>query len=459
VFQSRLCRHLVVKALARWCGILLCLSCTPSHAQAVSSSTLPSPLPVLPVDSPVSAAGMGAVPTTVPITAPLKLSLNDAVALAREHNPLVQGAQARIAGANARLRTARALPNPTLSLTHAFGSTNTGGFDEDVLVTQNFELFGKRGARVRGARAELRATQADAAFTAVDLTFQVASAYYNASRADAERNLAAEALATAQRFFQSAQTQFEAGDVARRDVLRSSIERARAWEALAQSETDRTNTYATLASLTGLSPDVPLTLTDKLEGTPAAYTMAALQDVALRSRADLLSAQLTLQSRQAAVAAARAQSRPDLFVEARRAAITPYEEGVNGNSVRVGVTFTPLDFGRNRGGVREAEAAVHEQQATLGEVTRAARLEVETAFATFERARGAVESFEKGRLQAAKELLDMEQIGYERGASSFLELLDAQQVYRNEQADYARSLAALNIARVALERAVGGRLP
>ena len=67
------------------------------------------------------------------------------------------------------------------------------------------------------------------------------------------------------------------------------------------------------------------------------------------------------------------------------------------------------------------------------------------------------ENIDSGSGQA-KELLDMAQIGYSKGANSYLELLDAQQVYRSEQIEYARALAAWNEALAALQRAVGGKL-
>ena len=70
-----------------------------------------------------------------------------------------------------------------------------------------------------------------------------------------------------------------------------------------------------------------------------------------------------------------------------------------------------------------------------------------------------MESFRGGRLDNSRELLDQAQIGYSQGANTFLELLDAQQVYRTEQTDYTRALTDYNIALAALQRAVGGALP
>lgn len=367
-------------------------------------------------------------------------------------------AQARIAAAQARLRAAGAFPGTTLTLARAFGSSNTGGFDEDILLSQVIEI-GKRGARVQAAQLEREAAQFDRAGAGTDLDFAVRAAFYDALRADVERTLAADALQTAQTFRNAAQIQFTAGDVPRANVVRSSIELSRAHSALSQAQSERNVRYAVLRSLLVMADDAPLELGDTLQFAPATYDLASLQTLAGQTRADLQSARAMQQARQASIQAARAGQRPDAFVEARRAAIAPYRDAPNGTSLRVGVVIPIFDFGRNRAGLSEAKAAAAEQQAVLDQATRAARLDVATTYDRLVAATMAVQSFDAGRLAQSRELLDMAQIGYERGANSFLELLDAQVVFRTEQADYTRALAAWNTARADLERAVGGKLP
>jgi len=384
-----------------------------------------------------------------------RLSLAEAIRLAQARSPLATGAEARALGASARLRGAGALPNPTLQLSPHVGS-DTGGLDEDILLTQTVELGDKRRQRIYAARAERDAAFAERTATGQDLAFNAQSAYYQALLADAEYQQAADALKTAQAFAQAAETQFQAGDVARSNVVRSGIEVARAEQTLAAAETERTNRYATLRSLTGLPPDTTLTLTDSLTFTPASYNLADLQAQALRNRPDLRAAQWLRDAREAALHGARAQSQPDLVLEARHRTLNPADTG---SSLRFGLLFPIFDFGRNRADERAAQAALQEQEATLRENLRTVQLDVETAFNSLQQAQRAVESFQAGRLQRAKELLDMAQTGYDRGATSYLELLDAQQVYRSEQVEYARALANYNIAKATLQRAVGGTLP
>ena len=221
------------------------------------------------------------------------------------------------------------------------------------------------------------------------------------------------------------------------------------------AQTDADNRLATVRSLLALPVNSDMTLTDALTYTPVTYSLADLQARALRSRPELLSAQRTRESRLAALHLARLLDTPDMIIEARH---NSYRIDAGGDSLRVGLIIPLFDYGRNRAEQKAAAASLSEQDALTAEAARAAKLEVDIAFRNLELARKAVEAFQGGRLDQSKELLDMAQTGYKNGASSYLELLDAQNIYRSEQAEYARALAAWNEAKATLQRAVGGEL-
>lgn len=395
-----------------------------------------------------------ALPPVTAVQPPVKLSLAHALELALSQGPVSREAAARGAAADAALSSSHALNNPSLSVAHGAGR-NTGGLDEDILVTQTIELGGKRGARISQARSERDAAYADKAGTAADASFAVKSAYYEALRTDDDYQLAMNALEVAQRFAGAARTQYAAGDVPQSNVLRAEVEQSRAETDLASAETERRNQFATLRSLAGLPEASSIELTDRLTFSPVALRLPDLQALAATNRPDLRAARSLVESLRAALRLASAQSRPDLFVEGRRGSVDPSEPG---SSVRAGITLPLWDLGRNRAEVTAARATLAEQQAKLEEATRTARLEVETALNTLTTAQKLVESFQGGRLERAKQLLDMAETGYTKGANSYLEVLDAQRVYANEQASYTHALASYNTALATLEHAVGGQL-
>ena len=405
--------------------------------------------------APQPAAGAAGQPAPPAGTNLQALSLINALTYAQQRSFVSQQYDARVTGAAARLTGAGRLINPVLSIGGHFGQ-NAAGTDEDYILSQSFELGDKRRQRVLAASAERDAASLDRQAAQNDLVYNVRSAYYEAQRADAARQLAQNALDNARKFAQAAELQFTAGDIPRSQVTRSRIEQNRAEQTLTIADTERANRFATLRSLIHLPDSATFDLADTLSFSPVTYTLADLQAFALAHRPDLQSAQKLRASREALLHSARVQSQPDLFIEARHANIDPAQ---GGDTLRFGLLFPLLDFGRNRADAASAKAAVTEQEAVIAESRRTALLDVETAYRNLQQARQTVESFRGGRLDSSRELLDQAQIGYSRGANTFLELLDAQQVYRNEQTDYTRALADYNIALAALQRAVGGQLP
>ena len=388
--------------------------------------------------------------------APRQLSLDQALQMARRNDPLVKSARYQVQGTSALLKGSSLPQNPTLSLAHGVGQ-NTGGLDEDVLLSQVIPLGDKTRQLIHAARAANGAAVADLGSTLTNLDFEVYHAYYQALEADADMTLSSQALDTSKEFSKAATLQYQAGDVAQSNVLRSQIEVTRAEQALTAAQTNRANKYLALRNILGLPANEPLQLTDKLAFSPVSIKLDQLITTALSNRQEIQSAYEMEKRQEALLHEAKAQSQPDLFWEARHSNIDP---GLSsGDSFRVGLLIPIFDFGTIKQDARAKEADVKAQREVLKETQRSVELEVETAYSNLLQAQKDVQSFENGRLDQARKLLDMAQTGYESGANSYLELLDAQQVYRSEEMNYTHALATYCVTKVALQKAVGGKLP
>ncbi|MEO6906276.1 MAG: TolC family protein [Abditibacteriaceae bacterium] len=413
-----------------------------------------SPLPLVVL---LCVVGVASADTATLPQKPVALSLQQSLLLAQQNNPQIQGAQATVDAAHAALQGARSLQNPTLTVSRTFGK-DTGSFDEDVILSQLIGI-GKRGPRTRQATRESDVAVAMQYQTLNDLQFAARSAYDEALQAQAQLDLSKKTLDVAQAFSDAAKTQFEAGDAPQAQVIRSGIALAQAKQQYQQALNDHQKKENRLKSLIGMDLLTPLQLTDTLHFAPVNYDLATLDNYALEHRPDLQAARMRVAAQQAAVGVARSLSKPDLLIEARRAALSAYPGLPNGSSIRIGCVIPIFDFGSNRAAVHQAQANARGQQAQVDEDLRVAQLEVAAALSDLESAQVAVQSFDQGRLSNAKQLLDMAQIGYSHGANSYLELLDAQSVYATEQANYEQALTSWNIALASLQHALGGKLP
>lgn len=389
------------------------------------------------------------------VVAPMSLSLKHAIAMALARNPQAAAAAAQVQSATALWKGAGALPATQLNIGPAFGK-DAGSNDEDIILSQSFPLGSKLHWKVKMATANHSATIEEQNNVVRRLILETTNAYYNALLSDQNLRLAQEGMKLAQQFDETAKTQFQAGDVAKTNVLRSEIAQAQAQEQLSDAETIRQNQYAKLINVIGLATGAEIQLKDSLMTPGARYQLPQLMTLALQTRPDLKAALDILASREAALKQIRSKYQPDLVIEARHSTLDPTN---GGNTLRAGFTFPLVDHGTIQSQIQAARADIKQQQAIVEGIKRAIEVEVKTAYQNYEEARQVTESFKSGRLQRSKNLRDMIQLGYEHGGNTYLELLDAQQVYLAERSAYFQALASLAIARAQLRYSVGGKLP
>ncbi|MGC4046151.1 MAG: TolC family protein [Armatimonas sp.] len=387
------------------------------------------------------------------------LSLEEAWKRAEASLPSAQAARQRVEAAVATARAAGKQPNATIALAKPYGSPVTGGFGEDLILSQSLESGKVVGPRKRAAEQQLRVTESERDAVLLDLKQAVTNAYIQCLLADGESDQAKSALDAGQKFADAAKTQFDAGDAPRSNVVRSQVEVARFTQTLVEAQTARDSAYATLRSLLGLGAGEPLTLSDPLTAEPVApIDRDAVRALALAHRPEVLAARAQLLASAADADTARGQRAPGFTIEGRRASLNPAAVGYA--SVRVGINLPLFDNGRIRAEVSAADATRRAAETNAKEAERTALLEVDLALNERERALKVEQTFEgAGRLAKAQELLEMAQLGYEKGGNGYLEVIDAQRVFASERVEYLRALAAVRLATARLERAIGGKLP
>jgi cobalt-zinc-cadmium efflux system outer membrane protein len=352
-------------------------------------------------------------------------------------------------GGEAHLRGARSGPNPELTLQHGVGN-NTGGLDEDVVVTQLFELGGKRRFRTLEAAGERQRAAAELDAARLELAYQVQLAYLAAQEGEALRDQAAQAVQLAEQFRNAVKTQFEAGEVPRTQVIRSEIEVAAREQVQDEAAAELETRLTALKSLVGIPFTTSVTVPATLATPPVEPALETWRTLA-SARPEVQVARAEIAARQAAVRGARATRVPDLFVTGTHASLEQWP----GNSVRAGFTFPFLDRGVLRAQRQEAEAAASASEAELQERLRTGEQELQTAYDQLLRATGRLQRYRAGQLERVKELAELAQTGYEAGLTSYLEVLDAQRAQYEAQAGYLHAVAEAARARLALERAAG----
>lgn len=373
------------------------------------------------------------------------LTLDEAIRVALAGHPALRAAAQEVDGARAAVQGAKALPSPELVVTPA-GTVD----DSQLSLFQSLEVNGQSSARVAAARARVSSAEAQWEAARQEIVYGVRTAFYEALAAQQERDVAAQAVELLQKLHEAAQESFEAGDVPQSHVIRTRVELARAGQELRLAEGEAAARRAALNAAMGRDPTTPFTLQGEWprpETLPDAETARATAE---RQRPELAAMQAETQAREAETRLARAARRPDVVLEAKRARLTR-----DGGSIGVGVTLPFVDWGRRRAEVRQAEAAYQAQQARLEQQRNQVALEVEEALARLQAAAEVARSYENGVLADAGRLAEMTQTGYQEGALTYLEVIDAQRVLVEARRGAIRARSAYANARAALDRAVG----
>ena len=377
---------------------------------------------------------------------PMTLQQVQEAAFAR-HPDLVAAAH-EVEAAEAARQQAGARPNPTLSA--EVEDTRRATRNTTLLLSQPFELGGKRAARLGLAERAHEVALADVAIRRADVRAAATSAFFDTLIAQERERLAEASLQLSQRGSQAVRNRVTAGKV-------SPIEdtRARLLEAGVQMELLRARSeLATARQRLGSALAQPELLVQAVENValtlPPSVTGAAfeplLQQAPATQRAEAEAARAAAQ-----VEVERSRQTPDvtLSLGARREADTQRQMAVVGVSIPL-----PL-FDTHRGAVLEAQRRADKAQAELQSTRLRLALEARVAAEQLRAARAEAELLSSDMLPGAQNAYDATVTGYELGKFGLTEVLDAQRSLLQAKSQYIQSLSSAHRAAADLERLIG----
>jgi cobalt-zinc-cadmium efflux system outer membrane protein len=219
------------------------------------------------------------------------LTLEEAMARARERSVEVLAARRRLAEAEARMLARPSLrDNPALE--GAYGARDGAPADFELALSQTFELGGRGGARRDADRAALERERAEAARVVRGVLREVRVAFLRGLHAAERVSLAASVEADAVELDRIARRRHEAGDIAALDVNVASSALARARAELKAAEAGRVAADRDLRVLLDTPPGTTLVLSGDLRQERSYDAAALLSDVAERPELRSLAAQV-----------------------------------------------------------------------------------------------------------------------------------------------------------------------
>ncbi|MDX2145747.1 MAG: TolC family protein [Rhodospirillaceae bacterium] len=358
---------------------------------------------------------------------PLRLTLKDALSLAADNDPRLQGQTFAAAAADARRAQANLRPPLVVAaeVENILGTDRLATFndvDATLSLGTTLELGGKRAARVSRAEREKDALLIAQRAERLDVFAEVARRFVAVLRDQAVAAVADENRALALRVQEIVAARVATGNA-------SPVEKHNAEVARIQAELARTTAAAVfreewgrLVSAWGGSPDSRGEVVGELFATPAIGSFAALQ-ARIDDNPDILRFATERRVREAAVTAAEAAATPDVDVAlgVRRV------QAARGQALVLSASV-PLNAGTRAAPM--ADEARH-QLAGLAFDERNLRNEtLGTLHGLIQRAEGAATALgllQTGAIPAARQAQDEAETAFRAGRSSLLELSAAQQ--------------------------------
>ncbi|MGH7506384.1 MAG: TolC family protein [Longimicrobiales bacterium] len=281
--------------------------------------------------TPVLALALLALPVAAQEQAPSTLTLEEAIELARQNNPLFRATANDEVEADWRVREAFGQFIPSLSVRTGFdylagGTPRFGSFSGADLglartpsylfssygVSVGLTLSGATFFRAAQARSDARSTEAGIEAAAYTLATDVTSQYLAALRARDNVALQQSVLAAADEAHNLATARFDAGDATRLDVAQAEVTRGRAEVAMIQAENSYETEKVRLLQLIGIELEREVELTSEFMIFEPPWTLATLIDDALRSHPQLAAMRAAEDAARAGSRAAKMQYLPTL---------------------------------------------------------------------------------------------------------------------------------------------------
>jgi cobalt-zinc-cadmium efflux system outer membrane protein len=366
-----------------------------------------------------------------------------------------------VASARAGEITARLRPNPILGNETA---------DLTAMVTQLIELGGKRARRMDSARLATEVARSDHADARRTLLLTVRATFAAGLLAQSNLALAQENLENFRRVEELSRLRFEAGDIARSELLKVQLQELQ----FAADVQDATLALATAkAALRALvsTPNLPEDF-DLEGGQPLPEderSLDTLKAQALAARPDLRSAETTVEKAQADWRLARANGTTDLSLVAgwlhSGSSVGPpwfqpfYGKGPVSNTLGFGLSFPLRLFDRNQGEIAHTRVEIDRATALAQSARDQVLSNVATAYAAMWVSKQRVALYETTYLSVAKESRAIAEFAYQKGGASTIELLDAERTYRATLIAYQQAKSAYLSSVFQVEAAVGSDSP
>lgn len=346
-------------------------------------------------------------------------------------SPALRSATNAVDAARAAVDTARTIPNPQIEVMNGTRKPRPGYTDthananlKSISLTQDLDMPWHRFPRVDGALAGLSAAQANEQSFRADMRAQLRLRYYDLVRRTAENRVAREDVKLMEGIHKRIELQVETGEKAKFELVKANAELLNA-QKMQESATLRVRqSRGALRALVGV------TLPEAFEVQEQTHTFATpaplneVRDAVLKTNPELQRTRAERQQLDRKLSEEKSLRFPKFALRADQ------DQDPEWRSKRVGVAMNLPLWDWRGGPVGEAAAKLSQTDNQLAYQEFSLLQSLEAAYQQYDIANAQVVALEGGIVRHAANALRIAELAYKAGEKSFLDVMDAQRVYR-----------------------------
>jgi cobalt-zinc-cadmium efflux system outer membrane protein len=357
-------------------------------------------------------------------------SLQELESMMLANSKAVLGVTNTVETARFAVRTAQAVPNPQIEVlngtrTPRTSTTNIDGSLKTISVTQDLDMPWHRLPRIEAATANLGAAQASEAAFKSDMVAKLRVRYFELIRRLAEERASKEDSKLMEGIRSRIALRVETGEAARFELFKADAELLNT-QKLAQSAGSRIKyARAGVRSLVGAQLPEQFSIHDFGVELPPPPPIEKIRDHILQNNPELTRARAERQQLDSKLNQEKAFRFPKIALRADQDLDSEYKHK------RIGVALTLPLWDWRSGPIGEASARLSQSVNELAYQEFSLLQSLEAAYQQYEIAQSQMFALESGIVRQAANAVRVVEIAYKAGEKGFLEVLDAQRVYRS----------------------------
>ena len=394
------------------------------------------------------------------------IRLADLIDDAYAHNPSIQQAREAWKATVEDYRVTTGYPDPQLMVTWFPEpiETRLGPQDWNAQLSQMIPFPGKLSKAGELVAADARIARLKLDMAVKETILAVQESYYELWYIRQAKTVAGQNARLLDHLRKISETAHAENRVTLTDVVKAQSQSGQLqYDALLLEELEQTE-ITRLNGLLNRSPEAAVGELETPTLAPLAADVETIYGLAEANQEDILMAQVGVDKGDTKVSLARFQNLPEFKVGLFYAgigepdvAMPPQDAGRDAIGLQAGISI-PLWFGRNNSRVDKAMAEKSMARAEKVVRVNAVRTKIRTLYFKARNAQRIVSLYETDLVPQAAHSMEIAEVWYREGESSFTDFIETQSVWYNFQLALARAKADYGINLARLERMAGKRL-